>query len=204
MTISGSALSELYLRAKDLAKCLYNFPYTAPSSVPLSVRNDSELMSIITTTHKTTIGPGGKTQQTTIDAAERIRLQAEFKKRIYALLEKCLIEDPEHGPAFLLYPKVAEFNTRAKDRSALITLFERFLPFVDKVQKDTRAYRLIAQDIQGMSGNYFEKVERHLADFHYGLAVLYKNSKLPVLANEELDKASKLVPQIYGREADKI
>ncbi len=159
--------------AKDLAQCLYDFPYQAPSDVPLSVRRDKELMAIITDTYQTTRAPDGTTQQTTIDAAERIRLQAEFKRRIYPLLDNCLAADPDHAPAFLLYPKVAEYNTRAKDRNDLIALFERFLPQVDSVVKSPRAYDYIKKDIEGMGGNCFEMVERHLADYHYDLAELY-------------------------------
>jgi len=204
MPVIKSSPLALFLQAKDLAECLYNFPYIVPSAVPLSVRQDTSLMNIIATAHQTTIGPDGKTQQTTIDAAERIRLQAEFKTRIYALLDRCLDEDPEHGPAFLLYPRVAEYNTRAKDRNALIVLYERFLPLVDKVQKNTKAYDLIKKDIDGMGGNYFHKVERHLADFHYELAKLYKDTNQPILAKAEYSKANKLVPQIYGRGPNKI
>lgn len=196
--------SSLFQQAKDIAECLYNFPYIASSEVPLLVRQDTALMNIIATAYQTTIGPDGKTQQTTIDAAERIRLQAEFKTRIFALLDKCLEEDPEHGPAFLLYPRVAEYNTRAKDRNELIALYERFLPLVDKVQKNTKAYDLIKKDIDGMGGNYFHKVERHLADFHYELAKLYKDTNRPILAKTEYSKANKLIPQIYGRGPNKI
>jgi len=196
--------SSLFQQAKDVAECLYNFPYTASSEVPLSIRHDTALMNIIDTAHQTTIGPDGKTQQTTIDAAERIGLQAEFKKRIFALLDKCLEEDPEHGPAFLLYPRVAEYNTRAKDRNELIALYERFLPLVDKVQKNTKAYDLIKKDIDGMGGNYFHRVERHLADFHYELAKLYKNTDQAILAKTEYSKANKLIPQVYGRGPNKI
>lgn len=119
MNENDSSPSALYRRAKDLVQCLVDFPYKDTSSVPPSVRQDRPLMEIITAAHRTTIGPDGNTQQTTIDASERIRLQAEFKTRIYMLLNKCLIEDPEHAPAFLLYPKVADWNTRAADRTGL-------------------------------------------------------------------------------------
>jgi tetratricopeptide (TPR) repeat protein len=196
--------STIFQQAKDVAECLNNFPYIAPSEVPLTVRQDTALLNIVATAYQTTIGPDGKTQQTTIDAAERIRLQAEFKTRIFVLLDKCLEEDPEHGPAFLLYPKVAEYNTRAKDRNELIALYESFLPLVDKVQKNTKAYDLIKKDIDGMGGNYFHKVERHLADFHYGLARLYKDTNRAIEAKTEYSKANKLIPQIYGRGPNKI
>ena len=205
MTTPAGTLSDLYLRAEYLANCLYNFPYIDPSSVQSSVRRDAALMSIIATAHKTTIGPDGKTQQTTIDAAERIRLQAEFKTRIYTLLERCLVEDPEHGPAFLLYPIVAGFNTRAKDRPMLIAIYERFLPHVEKIEKNTHAYDLIAEDIRniGPGVNQLHKVERHLADFYYGLAKLYFDEKQPVLAKKAYDRSNKLCNKIYSRKKER-
>jgi len=175
-----------------------------PSSVPLSVRKDLELMAIITDTYKTTRAPDGTIQQTTIDAAERIRLQAEFKKRIYPLLEQCLAVDPDHAPAFLLYPRVAEFNTRAKDRDDLIALFERFLPSVDAVVKGTKDYVYIEKDIEGMGGNCFDKVERHLADYHYDLAMLYNENGQAEQAESEYSKSCILCPMIYGQSEDKI
>jgi len=193
-----------YQKAKELAECLFNFPYLAPSDVPDSIRDDKELLDIITETYKTTIGPDGKTQQTTIDAAERIRLQAEFKKRIYKILDECLAQEPQHGPALLLYPAVAEYNTRAKDRELLIELYERLLPLVEEINKGTNAYKLIEVDIDGLGGNLFDKVERHLADFHYGLARLYVAANKTGLARSEYNKACKLCPQIYGRGERKI
>jgi hypothetical protein len=193
-----------FREAKALAQCLYDFPYQAPSAVPLPVRKYQELMAIITDTYQTTQAPDGTTQQTTIDAAERIRLQAEFKRRIYPLLDKCLADDLEHAPAFLLYPRVAEYNTRAKDRPDLIAMFERFLPQVDVVMKGSRGYALIKKDIRGMRGNCFEKVERHLADYHYDLAVLYNKEGHEEQSKAEYQKACKLCPKIYGREPDKI
>jgi hypothetical protein len=202
MIIKG--VDMLYQKAEDLAGCLYGFPYQAPSEVPPSVKQDRMLMEIITETHKTTIGPDGKIQQTTIDAAERIRLQAEFKARIYVLLDQCLAQDPEHGPALLLYPRVAEYNTRAKDREPLIALNERLLPRIDEIRKGTRAYKLIEINIEGLGGNCFDMVERHLADFHYELAVLYKKTDQDGLARTEYRKACKLCPKIYGRGDRKV
>lgn len=195
----------LYEKAKELAECLYIFPYQAPSEVPQSVKQDILLMDLITETHKTTIGADGKKQQTTIDAAERMRLQEEFKTRIYALLDKCLAEDPEHGPALLLYPKVAEYNTRARHREDLIALGERLLPRVENIRKGSNAYRLIELDIECFgSGNCFNMVERHLADFHYDLAVLYKKEAQDGKARTEYRKACKLCPKIYGRGDRKV
>lgn len=130
-----SAPSTLYGKAKDFAQCLFDFPYKEPSSVPPSVRLDGPLMEIITGGYQTTIGPDGNTRQTTIDASDRIKLQAEFKTRIYALLDNCLAEDPEYAPALLLYPKVADWNTRAADRRFLIELYERLLPAAERVTK---------------------------------------------------------------------
>lgn len=181
--------SDLYFQAKDLANCLYKFPYMEPSATPSSVKKDKELMRIIADTHRTTISPGGGTQQTTISAAERIRLQAEFKERIYTLLESCIANDPDHGPAFLLYPIVAGFNTRAKDRPAIIALYERFRTGVDRIEKGTRAYDLIAYDIRHIVAgkNQLHKVERHLADFYYEMAILYHDEKKPILAIVGLD-----------------
>jgi tetratricopeptide (TPR) repeat protein len=195
---------ECFIEAEELAGCLYGFPYQPPSGVPLSVRKDKELMAIIADTYPTTRAPDGSTQQTTISAAERIRLQAEFKKRIYPLLEQCLAADPEHAPAFLLFPRVAEYNTRAKDRINLIAIFERFLPFVDAVVKGTRAYNYIKNEIDGMGGNCFEMVERHLADYHYDLAKLYNDTKQIDSAKAQYKRAGKLCPKIYGRGKDKI
>lgn len=194
----------LYQKAKDLAGCLYAFPYQPPSDVPYSVKQDTALMSIIIETHKTTIGTDGKTQQTIIDAAERIHLQSEFKTRIFSLLERCLAADPEYAPAFLLYPKVAEYNTRAADRERLIAIGERFLPLVESAIKGTKAYNLIKSDIDGMSGNCFEKVERHLADFHYDLARLYLKSGDDHKAKAQYKKSCKLCSKVYGRGDDKI
>lgn len=194
----------LYQKAKDLAVCLYNFPYQAPSEVPHSVKQDTALMSIITETHQTTIGADGKTQQTTIDADDRMRLQAEFKSRIYAFLDKCLSQDPEYGPALLLYPKVAEYNTRARHREELIALGERLLPRVEAISKGAKAYRFIELDVDGLNGNCFDKVERHLADFHYDLAVLYQKAGQSDQAEVQYTKSCNLCPKIYGTGKGKI
>ena len=190
-------LSSCYIQAKELAECMYCFPYTPPSNMPWSVKQDIELMKVITETHLTTIGPDGNKQQTTIDAQERIRLQQLFKLRIYPLLEKCIDEDSKHAPAFLLYPRVAEFNTRVAHREQLIKIYERFISDVDGVVKGTRGYDLIKINIEGMGGNCFEKVERHLADFHYDIACLYSKVKRTELAKVEYRKANKLCSTIY-------
>ncbi len=194
-----SAGNVFFWKAKELTECLYGIPYMSPAEAPRSVRSVKELMTIIADSYQSTKALDGSTQQTTIDAVERIRLQTVFKERIYPLLEQCLAVDPEHGPAFLLYPRVAEFNTRAKDRPALIALFERFLPMVNNIVKGNRAYNLIKHDIEGMNGNCFEKVERHLADYHYNIAVLYLKNNQDSLAISEYHKACKLCPIIYGR-----
>lgn len=200
-----SADNALFQKADELATCLYGIPYIPPAEAPLSVRTDKELMAIIADSYQTTRAPDGSTQQTTIDAAERIRLQTVFKERIYPLLEQCLAADLEHGPAFLLYPRVAEYNTRAKDRPALIAFFERFLPQVDAAVKGSRAYDLIKKDIDGMgSGNCFDKVERHLADYHYDLAALYLKETQKGSARTEYRKACKLCPKIYGSGKNKV
>ncbi len=204
MSIIKQHPSILYRNAKELSECLYDFPYQSPSSVPSSVQQNRHIMSIISSTYPTTRALDGKTQQTTIDAAERIRLQTEFKIIIHELLEECLLQDHEHAPAFLLYPRIAEFNTRAKNRKSLILLFERFLPMVEAVKKDTHGYDLIKEDIEGMGGNCFDKVERHLADYHYELAKLYRDTKQDVLAKAEYSKANKLCSKIYGRGLNKI
>jgi len=193
-----------FQEANELAQCLFDFPYQSPSDVPISVRKDQELMAIITDTYQTTRATDGSTKQTTIDAAERIRLQAEFKKRIYPLLEQCLAADPEYALAFLLYPRVAECNTRAKDRNDLIALYERFLPNIEAVSKGSRAYDYIKNDIKGMGGNCFDKVERHLADYHYNLAVLYNKAGQDESANCEYKKACKLCSKIYGNGPNKV
>lgn len=193
-----------YQEAEELAQCLYGIPYMAPHEAPLSVRGDKELMAIIADSYQTTRAPDGSTQQSSLEAAERIRLQSVFKDRIYALLEQCLASDPEHALAFMLYPRAAEYNTRAKDRPALIALFERFLPQVDAVVKGSRGYGLIKKDIEGMGGNCFDKVERHLADYHYELARLYLKENHEESANLEYKKAGKLCPKTYGRGKDKI
>jgi len=184
----------LYHRAKALSKCLFDFPYTNPSSVPPSVREDKPLMDIIVSAHHTTIGSDGKTQQITIDSAERIRLQAEFKTRIYALLDKCLSADPEYAPAILLYPKVAEWNTRAADSAGLIELYERLLPRVDQIKKGTRAYSLIEKDIKGTGGNFYDQVERYTADFLFELGDLYLKTDQWPEAITQFEKAINLMP----------
>lgn len=194
----------LYRRAKELSASLFGFPYQAPTDVPPSVQQDKPLMDIVSAAYKTTINAEGGAQQTTIDPAERIRLQTEFKTRIYTLLEECLTKEPEHGPALLLYSVVAEYNTRAKDRQFLIELKELLLPRVDAIRKGSRAYKLIAVEIEGMGGNCFDKVERHLADFHYDLAKLYMATSQPDLAKAEYSKANKLCSKIYGRGPGKI
>jgi len=199
-----SAGNASFLAAKELAQCLYGIPYMSPAEAPFSVHSDKELMAIIADSYQTTRAPDGSTQQTTIDAAERIRLQALFKERIYPLLEQCLAADPEHGPAFLMYPRVAAYNTRVKDRSALIAQFERFLPNVEKAVRGSRAYDLIKKDIDGLGGNCFEMVERHLADYHYDLAVLYLKEKHEETAKAEYQKAGKLCSKIYGRGKNKV
>lgn len=193
-----------YLEAEELAQCLYGIPYMSPHEAPLSVRSDNELMAIIADSYQTTRAPDGLTQQSALEAAERIRLQSVFKERIYPLLERCLAADPEHALAFMLYPRVAEHNTRAKDRPALIALYERFLPNVERTVKGTRTYTFIAKNIKGMAGNCFDKVERYLADYHYDLARLYLSERRETSAKAEYNKACELCPQIYGCEKDKI
>jgi hypothetical protein len=190
-------LSPYYIQAKELAECMYCFPYTPPSEIPWSVRQDIEIMKVITETHLTTIGIDGNKQQTTLDAQEKIRFHQLFKSRIYPLLEKCLDEDSEHAPALLLYPRVAEFNTRVAHREQIIETYERFLSAVDGVVKGTRGYDLMLIDIEGICGNSFNKVERHLADFHYDLARLYSKDENTSLAKVEYRKANKLCSTIY-------
>lgn len=194
----NSPPSELYQKGKALSQCLFDFPYIDPSTVPSSVRQDKPLMDIIVAAHITTVGSNGQTQQTTIDAADRIRLQGEFKTRIYALLDKCLAEEPEHGPALLLYPKVAEWNTRAGDRESLIALNERLLPHIERIIKGSRGYALIEKDIERISGNYFEQVERWLADFHYELGQIYLKEDRFQDAVRQIEKAGTLMPPIYA------
>lgn len=193
-----------YQKAKNLAECLYCFPYQSPHDVHSSIKKDKPLMAIITTAYSTTRGQNGQTQQATIEAAERIRLQAEFKSRIYRLLEQCLSADPEHVPALLLYLKVAEYNTRAPDRYELIALYERFLPMVDGVAVGSKGYSLIKEDIKDLGGNCFDQVERHLADYHYNLAVLYRKTDQSDSAMTEYQKACTLCPKIYGVDSDRV
>ncbi len=189
----------LYSQAKLISKYLFQFPYIDLSSVDASLRNDMSLMDIIILGHKTTIGSDGKTRQTTLDAAERIKYQAEFKKKIYELLDKCLSLDSYFAPAFLLYPKVAEWNTRAADRPGLISIYEKFLCRVDKVTKGSREYRLIENDIECFgSGNYFNRVERHLADFHNELGNLYLKQDRFQEAIKQFEITETLLPSIYA------
>lgn len=191
----------LYNQAKLISEYLFQFPYIDPSTVDPSLRKDKPLMDIIILGHKTTIGSDGKTCQATLDAAERIRYQAEFKKRIYELLDKCLSLDPDFAPAFFLYPKVAEWNTRASDRPGLISIYEKFLSRVDKVTEGSREYSLIEEDIKCFgSGNYFDRVERHLADFCFDLGNLYLKEYRLEEAIKQFDKAKTfmpLLPHIY-------
>lgn len=189
----------LYNQAKLISEYLFQFPYIDPSTIDSSLRKDKPLMDIIIFAHKTTIGIDGKTCQTTLDAAERIRYQSEFKKRIYALLDKCLSLDPNFAPTFLLYPKVAAWNTRAADRPGLISIYEKFLSKVDKVTMGSREYSLIKKDIECFgSGNYFDRVERHLADFHYELGNLYLKQDQFQEAIKQFEKTETLLPLIYA------
>lgn len=185
-----------YMIAKEIAQCLFDFPYRDPATVPDYVRAHGVLFEIIKTGYTTT---GGGIYQTTLDAAERMRLQDEFKKVIYDLLEKCISSNPEHSPSMLLYVKVAEFNTRVRHIPSLIQLHERFLPSIDSVIKGTRGYALIKEDIVGLGGNCFDQVERYLADFHYDLACLYKKIGQDDLVKTEYAKANKLCSKIYRR-----
>lgn len=155
-------------------------------------------MDIIIFAHKTTIGSDGRTCQTTIDAAERIKYQSEFKKRIYELLDKCLCLDPDFAPAFLLYPKVAEWNTRAADRPGLISIYEKFSSKVDQIAKGSRTYNLVEKDIEGRFGNYYDQVERYLADFYYEFGNLYLKQRQLQEAITQFKKAETLMPFIYA------
>lgn len=193
-----------YMVAKDLAGCLFNFSYQSPAEVPATVKSYNDLYSIIKETHPTTIGPDGNTQQTTISAAERIALQAVFKKHIYSLLEKFLSDESSHTPAALLYGKVAEYNTRAKDREFLIDLYEKLLPLVESATEGSTGYLLVEPLIVNMCGNQFDKVERHLADFHCELAKLYHHAGKKDLAKIQYKKSCKLCPKIYGTKPGKI
>ena len=189
----------LYNQAKLISEYLFQFPYIDPSTVDPAIRKDKPLVDIIIFAYKTTIGSDGKIRQTTLDAAERIRYQAEFKKRIYALLDKCLSLNPDYAPAFLLYPKVAEWNTRAADRPSLITIYERFLGKVDQTTKGSKSYSLIEKDIECFgSGNYFDRVERHLADFYYEFGNLYLKQDRLQEAIKQFKTAETLMPFIYA------
>ncbi|MGE4334573.1 MAG: hypothetical protein AB7E55_01180 [Pigmentiphaga sp.] len=193
-----------YKKAKEIAGCLFDFPYKPPSEVPLSVKKETEIYDIIKQTYKTTIALDGSRKQTDIKPSERIRLQSIFKKRIYNLLEECLSTLPDFAPAYLLYVKVAEFNTRAADRKPLISLYERFYQHVDSVTNGTTGYSIIQEDIKFLGGNCFDKVERHLADFHYDLAVLYAKTGSDDLAKIEYKKACGLCPKVYGKGPQKV
>lgn len=184
----------LYNQAKLISEYLFQFPYIDPATVDTSLRKDKPLMDMIIFAHKTTIGSDGSTCQTTIDAAERIKYQAEFKKRIYELLDKCLSLDIDYAPAFLLYPKVAEWNTRAADRPGLISIYERFLSRVDNITKGSREYSLIEKDTEGISGNYYDQVERYLADFYFDLGNLYLKEDRLEEAIKQFEKAKTLMP----------
>ena len=188
----------LYNQAKLISEYLFQFPYIDPSTVDPSLRKDKPLMDIILFAHKTTIGTDGRTCQTTIDAAERIRYQSEFKKRIYELLDKCLSLDSNFAPAFLLYPKVAEWNTRASDRPGLISIYEKFSSKLDQITKGSRAYSLIKKDIEGRFGNYYDRVERYLADFYYEFGNLYLKQRQLQEAIKQFQKAETLMPFIYA------
>lgn len=188
----------LYIQAKLISRYLFEFPYIDPPAVDSSLHNDKPLMDIIIFAHQTTIGSDGRICQTTIDAAERIRYQAEFKKRIFDLLDKCLSSDPDYAPAFLLYPKVAEWNTRAADRQGLIILNERFLSKVDQITKGSRTYSLIEKDIKGVFGSHYDQVERYLADFNYELGNLYLKQDQLQQALERFKRAETLMPPIYA------
>ncbi|MGN0920244.1 MAG: tetratricopeptide repeat protein [Cellvibrio sp.] len=197
---------EIYQLAWDISASLYSLPYQAPSDVSKTVRADDELMTIISGAYRTTINECGERCQTTISAAERIRLQNIFKLKIYQLLSECLKQNPHFAPAFLLYTQVAEFNSRAPDRENIIAIYEIFLPLVDSVVKGSLGYEYIQSDInkRGFFGNFYNKVERHTADFYCALAELYIKDGRIKEAKSVFQKANKACPQIYGKGKDRI
>lgn len=194
----------LYLRAKNISKALFAFPYAAPSDAPECVKEDRELMNIIEDSYLTTWDAAGVRQQTTMSAQDRIRLQRIFKVQIYLLLDRCLAADPMFTSAALLYVNVAKYNTRAADRPVLISLYERFLPLISQTTSGSSGYAYIQGEIKNRGGSCSNLVERYLADFHCDLAELYNKEKHGDLAVVSFEKAVELCPQVYGKGEDKI
>jgi len=80
-----------------------------------------------------------------------------------------------------------------------VAIYERFLSKVDQITKGSRAYSLIEKDIECFgSGNYFDQVERHLADFHYELGNLYLKQDRFQEAIKQFEKTETLLPFIYA------
>lgn len=188
----------LYTRAKLIFKYLFAFPYINPSDIDSVINEDKALVDIILLGYKTTIDDNNKTCQSTLDPLDRIKYQKEFKDRIIALLDECLLLEPDFAPAMLLYVRTAEWNTRAADRMQLITVYEKFLGAIETSTAGARAYDLMAADIKGCFGNEYDRVERYLSDFHYELGKLYLKEKRFEESIKNLKKAEQLTPSVYA------
>lgn len=164
---------------------------------------DAELMQAITDSYPDKRDANGR-MQATISSSERIRLQEKFKLKIFYLLKECLSVDPFFAPAYLLYPEVAQHNSRASDRVRLIKIYEVFAPMIDDVKQGSAGYVHLQNDIAGMGGNFYHKVERHLADFYNSLAALYHKEGMDIKAKESFRKAVALCPEVFGRGKNKL
>lgn len=127
--------------------------------------------------------------------------RAQCKKLIIEsaikLVKYSIAEDIEYSPAYLLYFNLLTYDFRAKDRPEILLKTEQFLPFIDKITKDTIGYNLIKKEYRGCHGNSFNKVERHLSDFYFILGEIYKKEYIYDKAILQLEKAIKLMPNLY-------
>jgi tetratricopeptide (TPR) repeat protein len=155
-----------------------------PPYIDSSLKNDIHLLSLLNALNK---------PENTSD--ERRDIYHKLKRIVFELLNECVSSDPEYSPAFLLYAKVASWNPSATDRPHLIGIFERLLGGVERIQKGSRGYGLVEKDIEGYgSGNFFNQVERYLADFYFDFGNLYLSEKRYSDAIIQFKKAIKLMP----------
>lgn len=173
----------LYNRAKLIAQTFCQFP----SFIDPSLHKDNALMELITLVNTPDI-----------TSNERKKHQDELKKKVFELLDQCLLLDPDYAPAFLLYARVANWNTSTADRPGLISIYEKFSSKVDQIAKGSRIYNLIEKDIEGRFGNYYDRVERYLADFYYEFGNLYLKQRQLQEAIKQFKKAETLMPFIYA------
>jgi tetratricopeptide (TPR) repeat protein len=178
-TLKSSAES-FYKKAKLISMGFCQFP----SYIDSSLKSDINLFSLLKAVNKPEI-----------TSDERGDVQHKLKTIVFELLDHCLYSDPEYSPAFLLYAKVASWNPSPTDKPHLVGIFERLLGDVEHIQKGSRGYTLVEKDIEGyVGGNFFNQVERHLADFYFDFGNLYLSEKRYSEAIVQFKKAIKLMP----------